>query len=229
MTADPAAVWGLEAPAFPRVVRPFGVRAEDGLTWYPERGMGYYPVRTNGVYDQAYFDKYRRYAETAIGQRLTEARLELVRRYAPTAVLLDVGIGSGAFVEARNAQQSGITFGYDVNPCGVAWLLERDLYRDPLAGPVQAMTFWDSLEHIHDPEQILANAGTAFITIPIFTGPDHVLRSKHFRRDEHIWYFTRAGLIGWMAALGFACLEHNTMESLRGREDVDTFVFTRSS
>jgi Methyltransferase domain len=208
--------------------RPYGVRSEDGLTWFPERQMGYYPVRGNGlIYDRAYFEKYCTYAQTDLGRQITAARLSLVDRFLPHGALLDIGIGSGAFVEARN--RGAPTFGFDVNPAGVAWLMEKDLYRDPLEGDVPGMSFWDSLEHLQEPELCLTKTTWAFMTLPIFTGPDHVLASKHFRRDEHIWYFTRDGLIGWMKAQGFQCREHNTMESLLGREDVHTFVFERTA
>ena len=208
------------------VVRPYGVRGEDGLTWYPERGFGYYPVRGNGtVYDRAYFEKYVGYAQTELGQQLTAARIGLVLRHMPCGELLDIGIGSGAFVQARN--YFAPTFGFDINPAAVAWLMQRDLYRDPITGSIEGMTFWDSLEHLPDPQQYLAQATWAFLTLPIFTGPDHVLASKHFRRDEHIWYFTRGGLIRWMEAQGFRCVEHNTMETLLGREDIHSFAFQK--
>lgn len=210
------------------ITRPYGVRAEDGLTWYPERLLGYYPVRANGsVYDQSYFANYQQLAETEMGRQLTAARLSLVDRYLPNGPLLDIGIGAGAFVEARN--RAAPTFGFDINPAGVAWLVERDLFADPLSTPIEGMSFWDSLEHIHDPEPILANTSFVFASLPVFAGPDHVLKSKHFKRNEHCWYFTRDGLIKWMRALGFACLEHNTMESLIGREDIATFVFRREA
>lgn len=206
--------------------RPYGVRGEDGLTWYPERGMGYYPVRGNGsVYDRAYFEKYCQYAQTELGRQLTLARVSLVDRYLPHGPLLDVGIGSGAFVETRG--RGAPTFGFDINPAAIAWLMEKELYRDPMEGAIAGMSFWDSLEHLPEPELTLAHTEWAFMSLPVFTGPDHVLGSKHFRRDEHLWYFTRDGLIRWMGVQGFRCREHNTMESLLGREDIHTFVFER--
>lgn len=207
--------------------RPFDVRAEDGLTWFPERGIGYYPVRTNGhpVYDQAYFDNYAALSQTEMGRRLTAARLALVSRYLSSGTLIDVGVGSGAFVEARQAATGAPTLGYDINPVAITWLMERQLFRDPQHERVDGLTFWDSLEHIHEPYPMLQNAEWHFVSLPIFAGPDHALSSKHFKRDEHCWYFTRDGLINWFAAYGFVCREHNTMESLLGREGIGTFVF----
>jgi methyltransferase family protein len=199
------------------------------LVWYPERGLGWYPVEpSTAPYDEAYFAKYAAYAATPLGQALTAARLELVQRFLPDGLVVDIGIGCGAFVEAR--QVCAPTMGWDRNPAGLAWLVERNLLCDPWNTNlgISGLTFWDALEHIPDPEALLAMAEWHFVALPLFTGPEHVLRSKHFRRDEHCWYFTRDGLLGWFAAQGFRCLEHSTRESLLGREDIHSFVFTRT-
>lgn len=199
--------------------------AEDGLVWLPERGMGYYPV-TEAPYDADYWQKYVVYAETPMGSRLNEVRVEVVDRLAGRdAVVLDVGIGCGSFVEAR----PGITYGHDINPVGVRWLKARGLYLDPRDVEVDAMTFWDVLEHIHDPGPVLANIRQwAFVSLPIVPGDGPPpLDWRHFRRDEHCWYWTRAGFLDWMAEHGFECVEHGTPESLAGREDIETFAFRR--
>lgn len=199
--------------------------AAQGLVWLPERGMGYYPVRPDGVYDEQYFAKYMLYAETPRGRHLNEIRTSLVARHAGReAALIDVGIGCGAFIEERGPG----AWGFDVNPAGVAWLEDRGLFRDPRQDPAPILTFWDSLEHIPEPGPFLAGAQEwAFVSLPIFRDADHVLRSRHFRRDEHCWYWTRGGFIAWMGEHGFSCVEHGTPESLAGREDIHTFVFRR--
>lgn len=203
----------------------FEAAARRELVWIPERGMGYYPVSAPPPYDAAYFDKYVGYAATTMGQGITDARVELVNRYTLGEVV-DVGVGCGTFIMARGA----LTYGFDINPAGRHWLIDRDLWKDPTSVPVQAASFWDALEHIQDPAPILDNVGQwVFVSLPLFTGPDHVLSSKHFRRDEHYWYWTREGLIWWMGEHGFECVEHATPESLLGREDIHTFVFRRAT
>lgn len=195
--------------------------SHDSLKWIPERGMGYYPVRGN-PYDENYFEKYRGYSETEMGRRITAARCELVRRHY-VGPLLDVGIGSGQFVESRPD-----TTGYDVNQAGIDWLNKRGLYRNLYAQKVDAASFWDSLEHIEYPDYALAQVlRWVFVSIPIFADVDHVLSSKHFRPDEHYWYFTRDGFVGWMRDHGFSVRESNCMECDLGREDVMSFAFER--
>lgn len=202
-----------------------------GLTWFPEAGFGYFEC-VGAPYDQEYFDRYAAQGETEIGKALNRFRCEIVARYWGGEIL-DVGVGSGAFLQAREASTrpdlAAADRGFDINPAGVAWLGSvgkfGELYQ---AGAWDAVTFWDSLEHIRRPDEALARVGLmAFVSIPIFDGPDHVLRSKHFRRDEHYFYFTRAGFLAWTKAQGFECLDVRATESAIGREGIETFVLRR--
>src|SRR3546814_12674031 len=74
------------------------------LLWDETRGVGYYPVVASETpYDNAYFDKYRGYAETSLGDQINAHRVGLVERFAGRRPVLDVGIGCGHFVaELRN-------------------------------------------------------------------------------------------------------------------------------
>lgn len=195
---------------------------DEGLTWLPERGVGFLPV-TEAPYDAAYFDKYRTYAETPMGRALNDARVALVQKHAPGVQLVDVGIGCGAFVEAMGC------YGYDVNPAGVEWLVVEGRWLDPYHNTVDAVSMWDVLEHIAEPEHLLSHVREwVFCSLPIVPGDGPPpLDWKHLRRDEHCLYFTRDGLIAWMAEHGFAVVEHNTAESVIGREDIGSFAFRR--
>lgn len=194
----------------------------DRLRWFPEVGIGWFPVAAS-PYDAGYWHRYRAMDRTEAGDRLTAARLSLVDTYYNGGSLVDVGIGGGRFVEDCPRAR-----GFDVNPEAVLWLKGVGRWCDPYEAPVDAATFWDSLEHIHDPAPLLANVRYyAFVSIPIFTAPDHVLRSRHYRKDEHCWYFTPEGLRWFMWQHGFKQVERNTMEQDCGREDIGTFVFAR--
>lgn len=157
-----------------------------------------------------------------------QARVEFVNRHYQGA-LVDVGIGSGAFIERRNAAAEGeTTFGFDVNPVAQEWLLQRDLFFDPYRVRVPAISLWDVMEHIPDFRALLARVSEwVFVSIPIFRDGQHVLASKHFRKDEHIWYFTSDGLIQAFGDCGFDVVATNTMETELGREDIGTFAFRR--
>lgn len=200
------------------------VPGSGGLIWYEELGYGYFPVELRGQYDQAYFDKYQTYRTNSVADALMKARVDLVQKYCGDDPVVDIGIGSGHFIDARG----GKTFGYDVNPAGIRWLLDKGLWFDPFAQSPDNVTCWDSLEHMQRPDLFLDRVKRFFFTsIPVFEDAKHVLRSKHFRPDEHLWYWTRGGFVRWMTERGFSFLEENRMECALGREDIWTFVFAR--
>ena len=200
--------------------------AKERLVWLPDIGVGYYPV-TAQPYDGSYWDKYRNLDRTPTGEKLTAARVALVRKYLKPKqdqqrVVVDVGIGGGRFVEEMDC------CGMDVNPAAVEWLYNHNKLVDPALIPVAALTFWDSLEHIHEPSGLLDNAREwVFVSCPIFDNIGHIKRSKHFKPEEHCWYFTRGGIEEFMQAHGFGLVEANRMEEEAGREDIGTFVFKR--
>lgn len=197
---------------------------DDGMVWLPEKGVGYLKV-VEAPYDADYFAKYERYAESEMGRAITRARVDLVRRHLNIGTVCDVGIGCGDFVKAMGC------FGYDINPVGEEWLVNSGRWLDPWHNPVDALTFWDCLEHIENPAPLLANARHwVFLSIPIVPGDGPPPKGwKHTRPDEHCLYFTRDGLIRFMAEHGFVCVEHSTAESLIGREDVGSFAFRRAA
>lgn len=211
----------------------FDAEVAAGLVWCPELGMGYFPVqeaeepyRNGGA--QAYWDKYVGYAATEQGVRLTETRVQMVTEWHDGPVV-DIGIGCGSFVEAMHAAGRA-AYGCDVNPVAVTWLHHRHLWRSPWEREVAAVTMWDVLEHLPDPALMLRSVREfVFVSLPIFTDAEHIIRSRHFRRDEHRWYWTADGLSRWMLAQGFELVQHDTRESRLGREDIGSFVFRRST
>lgn len=195
------------------------------FVWLPELGMGRLRV-TEAPYDEAYFEKYQRYAATPMGRALTQARVDLVNRHTNGHVV-DIGIGCGSFVSGR----MGWTWGYDVNPAGIQWLRESARFRDPYEAPVDAVSLWDVLEHIPNPALLLRNVRTwVFVSLPIVPGDGPPpMDWKHLRRDEHCWYWTRAGFVRWMGEHGFGLVQRAHFETQLGREDIETFVFRRGA
>jgi hypothetical protein len=121
------------------------------------------------------------------------------------------------------------TFGYDVNPAGIEWLQRRRLFADPYAAPFEAASMWDVLEHMPDYPTLLANVREwLFLSLPIFSGPEHVLRSKHFKPEEHCWYWTSQGLVIALEQCGFDLVSESAVETELGREDIGSFAFKRT-
>lgn len=197
----------------------------EGLVWLPERGMGWYPV-AEAPYNAAYFAKYQRYAATPMGRSITAARIDLVERHAGSSLVCDVGIGCGDFVDDHPR-----AYGFDINPAGVDWLLKRGRFFNPWKHQVDALTFWDCLEHIPNPGPLLANAREwVFVSLPIVPGDGPPpLDWRHLRRDEHCLYWTADGFVLWMAEHGFGCVEVNDEETRLGRQDILSFAFRRTA
>lgn len=192
------------------------------LQWLQELGIGFYNVTAN-PYGPEYFDHYAVLADTDIGRKLNAARLAMLARYWHGDGVVDIGIGAGTFCESRPG-----TMGYDVNPVGVSWLRQRGLYLDPYDTTVDVACLWDCLEHVHNPAPLLANVRKfVLVSIPIFRDVAHVLASKHFKPAEHCWFFEERGLLTFMSALGWTCVEMNDAETRIGRQDIKSYAFRR--
>jgi hypothetical protein len=179
-------------------------------------------------YGASYFAECVRRANTDIGHRLNAIRLALTERYCTK--LLDFGIGSGAFIEASRLP----ALGFDINPLGVLWLSERlkfvDVIRCGVPRDVDGVTLWDVLEHMPEPIaflKIIPAGVVVFTSLPVLTDIGRVKESKHYKPNEHLWYFTDAGFCGFVERLGFEILEVSDAETLAGRDGVKTFVFRR--
>jgi hypothetical protein len=153
-------------------------------------------------------------------QRTINHRLAWVRRETNPNLVVDIGIGAGGFCRAASCD------GHDVGDAAINWL--RIWNRQWKWTEVDAMTFWDSLEHIVYPDPILALCRRlCFISMPIYDSVEHCLRSKHFKPGEHVWYFTDRGLIRFMADRGFKLVERNRDEERFGREGIGSYCFER--
>jgi hypothetical protein len=207
------------------------------LVWLPEEGWGYFPVKDadepyrEGATAADYFAKYQAYAATEMGREITAFRVSFVEKHlgGRGGPVLDIGIGSGQFIEHWGKW----AVGYDINPVARRWLQENGRWCDP--GKFEdrglpVLTLWDVFEHLERPEDLLRKAGNwVFMSLPMFESPQHVLRSKHYRQDEHRLYFTERGLERFMAEHGFDLVSRSDGESELGREGIGTFAFRRRS
>lgn len=196
--------------------------------YYPTLGVGYHPLLNtpSQVYNEEYFAEYIRREDTSIGHQLTKARYHFMG-LVNTDLVIDIGVGSGAFV--RHAE----CYGYDINYHAVEMLRDIGAYLDPYSLPKErsyrvSMCFWDSLEHIPDPAPLLeAIDDFAFVSMPIYRGLPHILASKHYKPNEHCWYFTNDGLKRFMAYHGFTFVTESKVESELGRDGIESFIFSK--
>lgn len=193
------------------------------LWWSDELGYGWHsapPMQYSGEY----FAHYQALDDTPMGEALTKARLELVEKYTKASQGVDIGIGGGRYVNESWGD------GYDVSAEAVEWLKQTASYQDPYAVRVSHVTCWDSLEHIPEPEKLLAQVRDwLFVSMPIYTDMPDVLRSKHYKPGEHLHYWTLPGFVNWCEEQGFQLMEVNHAETELGREGITSFAFKRVS
>lgn len=193
---------------------------KNSLIWFPEKCYGYYPISVSCNKD--YFSEYKKYDNTDTGKQITRARIDIVKKYYSGKVL-DVGIGSGHFIKNH-----GNAYGYDVGESAIYWLIKNGLFKSLYEFKHNAITFWDSLEHIENPATAINQSNKyVFVSMPIYKDCNDVLCSKHFKKDEHYWYFTHIGIVSFFFENGFVLVEHNDIESQLGRENIGTYVFEK--
>lgn len=195
---------------------------DDTFLWSSRKGMGWH-TRPAMLYGGEYFAHYQKLDQTRMGGLLTQARIDLVRKYVNPAEVLDIGIGGGRFVEESGG------YGFDVCADAVKWLHKNKVYRDPyFTWP--AVCCWDSLEHIEEPEQLLASIKEwLFVSLPTCESEAEWLNSKHMKPGEHIFYWSIEGFVRWCGEQGFECVEINHAETELGREGITSFAFKRVS
>jgi len=161
------------------------------------------------LYDEEYHAKYLRYAETGLGRRINDKRWDLVNRHMTKGIILDFGCGCGAFVRS-NPNGDYRVVGYDINPAS------GSAGPESLGWHFDAATFWDSIEHLQDPCDMLKRLGPDFVfmTVPdALSLPTPFLFSwRHYRPSEHIHYFSRPALRKMMEVCGYEILEFSTAE-----------------
>jgi hypothetical protein len=195
----------------------------NSFLWCEAKGYGWHsapPMQYSG----AYFAHYQKLDDSEMGDALTKARLELVEKYTKASLGVDIGIGGGRYVKESWGE------GYDVSGEAVAWLKANSAYADPYLNTVPHVTCWDSLEHIPEPEKLLAQVKEwLFVSMPIYDSMEDVLQSKHYKPGEHLHYWTLQGFVAWCTEQGFECVEINHAETELGRKGITSFAFKRVS
>ena len=194
-----------------------------------KKDIAYQEDRTKSIeYGDKYYAKIEKHKDKAdMNYFINVFRSNLV--YRNCINVLDIGCGNGEFIKAFR----GFAYGYDIIPKTVDWLQKEKIYIDPyktIPPYITGFSFWDSLEHIAEPAELidkLPKLCYIYISIPIFEVLNKVTESKHYRPNEHYWYFTENGLINFMNECKCDCHDISNFETLQGRDSILTFVFRK--
>jgi len=201
-----------------------------GFVWNQTREIGFFPV-TETWYNNGYFEASERNAKSSLSPALNLFRKTLANKYTRggAGIVLDFGSGYGEFIARRSN-----TIGFDICEKAARKLKDAGLFFDPYLNDldqreIEAVTFFDVIEHLLDPQIILERIRSQYVivSIPIFRDEAHILGSKHFKIQEHYWYFTAKSFREYMANLDFRLIEARDDETKIGREDIITHVFKR--
>lgn len=195
------------------------------LAWNFDVGAGFLGYHDPAIYNRSYLAEYERRAATEAGRWITTMRADFVTQFLPKVrwgEVVDVGSAAGQFVEHTGC------LGYDVNAAVVERLQSSGQWFDIAKTNIETACFWDSLEHMPEPAEILRNVrGYAFVSTPIYKDIADVFESHHFKPGEHLHYWTAGGLLHYMRHLGFDCLAVEAFEVRAGRRGVNSFAFRR--
>ncbi len=211
-------------------MNPQSMMVSGELVWFRDRQVGYVHPIEPFRYSKLYFEDYQERSRLKASDDLMLIRRNFVAEFH-TGELLDFGAGALTFVEYMRQSGHQDVFGYDINARTVQALMNSNIYRDPYEGAKWgALTFWDTLEHLEDPERIINRVGQwAFVCMPIYGGMDHARRSKHYKPGEHIWYFTEPGLMETFRRCGFECKGIMDKENGVGRSGIKSYAFKRTT
>ena len=187
------------------------------------------------IYDRSYEIKYKRYEPTVTGQNIQGLRYNIVRRHLPLGEgayiafkynLLDFGCGVGSFLKWAKSDLYIDMKGFDPNPhiefCDVAVLFDH----------YDVVTFWDSLEHLKNPDRIIRglNPEYLFICTPSIDDWHRGLRGliswRHYMPLEHCHYFCEESLTKLLELCNYEILEVNYDESKERRGGGDKNILT---
>jgi len=199
------------------------------MIWFDDLGYGYLPPSAKFSYDGPYFQHWADLETQGKGVVLSWMRMAYTNKFSNNCQVVDVGIGAGTFIKVRNGfWKTKCTWGHDVSKEGIEFLDREGINFSFERQRCRVATFWDSLEHTLDASNYLMRIDSlAIISMPIYKDENSVLTSKHFKPNEHIYYFTKDGLVKFMDRYGFNLMDVSTFETDFGREEILTFCFNR--
>lgn len=147
--------------------------------------------------------------------------------------VMDFGCGNGSFLRSCVAMDGVEAYGYDISEYPITGV-GVDRTRD-IKMPVNCVTFFDSLEHLVSPDEVLDQLNCQFIFISLpwchfaDLGPDWFMSWKHRRPGEHLWHFSPCSISKLMHRHGFKLIQlGNREDEIRRSDSIYPNILTAS-
>lgn len=148
-------------------------------------------------YDSDYISK----AYDKVNPLIDSIRFNLVERFRPTSIL-DFGCGNASFLKYCRSKNEFDLYGHDIVNYNNPFFTNDYTYK------VDTVCFFDSLEHLENPNEILSqlNCDNILISLPWCKFPltiDWFKGWKHRKPGEHFWFFNQDSLESLLKPYGF--------------------------
>jgi hypothetical protein len=176
------------------------------------------------IYNSEYVDSYKKTPTL----EMSYIRLTVLHKYVKSGRIIDIGYGDGEFIR-QSIARGYEAYGYDVNNTVNVPKVNN------ISGQWDAVTMFDSLEHVEDIEELIEKIYSRYIiiTIPHFCPSiqdGEISTWRHYKPNEHLHYFSKKALILFMQKNGYNVLEAYEHEDLIRKSNYKhpntmTFVF----
>ncbi len=196
-----------------------------GLRWVNPRPM--HP-RADDTYDEGYYKAFYEGKDASKREYFSRRVLELVPMVPDRPRLLDVGAGTGIFLEVAQAQGWQVE---GVDPSAAACRVCRETLGvevwhgtiedlSPSDSRYDVITMWEVLEHTRDPlgtlhaaQELLVDGGLLALSVPNASGLVGVLRwREELMPWYHLYHFTQSTLKALLRRAGFLPVRLRTIQ-----------------
>lgn len=152
-------------------------------------------------------------------------RIEWLKKYVKTgSTVVDVGAGNGSFGRSLGNTFTTVSLEASFAAIDAPDVLRTNILKYSVKKPVDAVTLWESLEHMEEPDKVLQRASTwlssggyIMIEYPRFNSLESRLFGKywyHLDIPRHRTHFTDSGIRGLLEAHGFAMVKQHPVWAL---------------